>query len=247
MRADILCQYCSALVALSALALLVGCTGLSHPVCSNDFAPESSNQLFYSEFGPCSSASIEHRYQPNYAVKGALIGGAAGALTGVLSSVSPLPTATMGAIIGASYGAYLDRHTTLVDSLYHDQVQVMILGDHVLMVMPSATLFYPFTAMLLPNSCAILNKVARYINHYAKTLVTVSAYTGISTEYAKIDSKTLATQQAERIVRYFTAINMDARLLYAMGQGSRHLVDNQTALWSGDNFRIEITFKRLLT
>ncbi len=177
--------------------------------------------------------------------KGALLGGVAGVATGIAyTSVGWVPGGLAGAILGASYGAYIDAHTTLKDQLENRGVTVVTLGDQILVVLPSARVFYAMTPTIKPAAFSTLNLVGKYINQYTKMLVKVAAYTNCSSSRAY--DLALSQQQANSVVRYFTAIGLDARVLYAAGYGGTRLVNRNNNRWdANDNYRIEITLEKL--
>lgn len=187
----------------------------------------------------------ESYWNASQAQKGALLGASAGVAAGIAySSLGWVPGGLVGAVLGASYGAYIDAHTTLKDQLENRGVTVVTLGDQILVVIPSARVFYAMTPNIKPAAYSTLNLVGTYINQYTKMLVKVSAYTNCSAAHAYDVS--LSQQQANSVVRYFTAIGLDARVLYAAGFGGTHLVNRNDDRWdANDNYRIEITLEKL--
>jgi outer membrane protein OmpA-like peptidoglycan-associated protein len=189
---------------------------------------------------------IADAYQNSHqATKGALIGGATGAIAGAFTSgVGAIEGAAIGTVLGASYGAYIDSMTTLTDQLENRGVAIVALGDQVLIVMSSSRLFYPMTSTIKPQSYSTLQLVANYINSYTKMLVKVTGYTN-DTGSCSVD-QVLSQQQAEQVSKLLQASGVDARLLYAVGEGGTHLVQSQKLEWgSSDNYRIEITLEKL--
>lgn len=189
---------------------------------------------------------ISNSYQNmSQTTKGALLGGAAGAVTGtVSSSVGFLPGTAAGIILGASYGAYIDANSSLQDQLDNRGANIIVLGDQILIVIPSARLFNPMTSTINPSAYSTLKLVARYINQYTKMLVKISAYTNdLGSDCVNL---ALSEQQAENVARFLAASGIDARLLYAKGYGGTHLVESNAKIWDGsDNYRIEITLEKL--
>lgn len=177
--------------------------------------------------------------------KGAIIGGLAGAITGAFSSgIGVVPFTLSGAIFGASYGSYIDSTTDKRDRLENRGVSVVVLGDQILIVLRSARIFEPMTANIKIQAFTTLDLVTQYINRFTKILVKVAAYTNDNgTPEADL---ALSRQQAERIARYFIVSGIDARILYATGEGGCKLVDNISLDWdASDNYRIEITLEKL--
>jgi outer membrane protein OmpA-like peptidoglycan-associated protein len=178
--------------------------------------------------------------------KGAILGGTAGAVTGAMSSgVGAIAGTAVGAILGASYGGYIDSQTTLEDQLENRGATVVVLGDQILIVLPSSHLFQSMTGgRIKPSAYSTLDLVAHYINHQTKMLVKIAAYT--SDLGPKSIDLAISKQQADSVARYFVASGIDARLLYAEGYGGTHLVDKNSLSWTAsDNYRIEITLEKL--
>lgn len=178
------------------------------------------------------------------ATKGAMLGGAAGGITGALSSgIGFFPGAATGAILGASYGSYIATNETLEDRLQNRGANIVVLGDQILIVLPSSRIFDPWSPRIKPQAYSTLAMVTRYINGFTKMLVKVSVYTD-NTGSNTIDLS-LSQQQAENISRFLTVSGIDARVLYASGYGGTHLVSSHTGNWESDNYRIEITLEKL--
>lgn len=192
------------------------------------------------------NSNVTDSYQnASQTAKGALIGGAVGAGTGALATpIGVIPGVVTGAILGASYGRYIDTGTNTGDRLENRGVNVIVLGDQILIVIPSARIFEPMTPTIKPQAYSTLTMVARYINKYTKMLVKVSGYTTISGS-PTIDL-TLSRQQAEAVAKFLAAAGINARLLYAEGYGGSNLVMPAGIDWEeSDNYRIEITLEKL--
>lgn len=178
--------------------------------------------------------------------KGVLIGGAAGAITGALytGSVGIIPGVAIGSIFGASYGSYIDSKTNVKDQLENRGATIVILGDQILIVLPSARIFNLLTPKIKPEAYSTLQLVANFINCYTKMLVKINAYTN-RTGSDSIDLA-LSQQQAESVSKFLQVVGMDARLIYAQGCGGTHLVENNDLGWDeSQNYRIEITLEKL--
>jgi outer membrane protein OmpA-like peptidoglycan-associated protein len=121
---------------------------------------------------------------------------------------------------------------------------VIVLGDQILIAIPSDRLFQPATSTIKPQAYSTLNMVAKYINSFTKMLVKISAYTDASGSQ-RVD-QVLSQQQAQNVAKYLSADGVDARLLYAIGNGGTKLVQKNSQDWYGnDNYRIEITMEKL--
>lgn len=192
------------------------------------------------------SVSLADTYQnTNQATKGAIIGGVTGTMAGALSSsIGIVPGAIGGALIGAVYGSYIDANTTLQDRLINRGVTVVIIGDQVLIMLPSYRLFYPWSAQLKPQAYSTLQLVSLFIQSMTNMSVMVQAYMG---ESSLCRSNLIVTKkQADNVARFLWKSGINTRLLYAEGRGSTHLVEEDTGGWDGtDNNRIEITLEKL--
>lgn len=225
--------------------ILSGCasSNVSRSVTSNiDRGVDNAENLVDS----AENSSIADTFQNSSQVaKGALIGGAAGAITGALTSgVGVLAGTATGAILGASYGAYIDSNTNIRDQLINRGANIIILGDQVMIVIPSARIFNDMTPKIKPSAYSTLNLLTKYINGFTKMLIKISAYSN-STGSPSLDMS-LSQQQANAIERYFVAACIDARLLYATGCGASHLVErNSQVSDDNDNYRIEIILEKL--
>ncbi len=193
-----------------------------------------------------SDGSIADSYQnASQRSKGLLLGGAAGAGVGALSSgIGILPGAAVGALFGGSYGSYIDSYTSYSDQLENRGATIVILGDQILIALPSVRIFHAMTANIKPDAYSTLKLVAKYINGYTKMLVKIAAYTN-AVGPKEVD-QALSQQQAESVAKFLWACGLDARLTYAVGYGGTHLVQKNSYSWDGsDNYRIEITLEKL--
>ncbi len=178
-------------------------------------------------------------------VKGGLIGGAAGALVGTASSaVGVVPGAIGGAVFGAAMGAYIDKHTNWHDRLDNAGGQVLVLGDQIKIILPSASLFNSMTGTLNASAYPTLDRVADYLRSLDKVSVKVAAYTN-ATGPERVNQE-LSQEQANSVSRYLWSRGVNARLMTAVGYGGSHLVSQNSYDWNGnENYRIEITVEKL--
>lgn len=224
--------------------MLAGCASseVSRETAANiDMGVQNAKNLVNSD------GDVADSYQNTSQVtKGAVIGGAAGAVTGGMatSGLGVWQGALIGTVLGASYGSYIDTNMSLQDRLENRGVTTVELGDQVLIVLRSARVFYPLTSTVKPQAYSTLKMVSQYINQYTKMLVRVSAYTTDSG--AQTADLALSQQQAESVAKLLVVSGVDARLLYAVGCGSSRLVEKSTMVWDGnDNYRVEITLEKL--
>lgn len=192
------------------------------------------------------NTDVVESYQiASQAKKGAILGGAAGAIAGgAAAGVGAIPGGAVGAVLGASYGMYVDTMTGTSDQLTNRGANIVVLGDQILIMIPSARLFQSMTSILKTEAYSTLGLVARYINRYTKTMVRIAAYTNPSS--SSVVDLQLSKQQAEAVARFLTMIGVNARLLYAVGCGGSHPIANTANGWNeSDNYRIEVTFEKL--
>lgn len=192
-------------------------------------------------------SDISDAYQnSSQTTKGVLIGGAAGAVTGAVysSSVGIVPGLAIGAILGGSYGAYIDANTTLRDKLENRGANVIVLGDQIMVVIPSARIFDAYSSTIKPRAYSTLDLLAKYVNSFTKMLVKVAVYTD-DTGSNRVDLA-LSNQQAQQIEKYLVTTGIDARVLYAAGYGGTRLVTTNCQAWDNDNYRIEVTLEKLI-
>lgn len=229
---------------ISLSMLMVGCasSAVQRGAASNvDLGVRNAKNLVNGD------ANIADAYQnANQTTKGAIIGGTAGAVTGAIysSSVGILPGLAVGAILGGSYGAYIDANTSLQDKLENRGANIVVLADQVMIVIPSARIFNPYTSTIKPQAYSTLNLLTQYLNSFTKMLVKVSVYTD-DTGSNSVD-RALSSQQAHQVEKYLVAAGADARVLYATGYGGTRLVTTNCGEWDNDNYRIEITLEKLI-
>ncbi len=184
------------------------------------------------------------------ASKGLLVGGASGAVVGAIAGgvggggivPSALVGAATGAVIGGIAGAAIDAHANMRDQLANRGVTIVVLGDQILIAIPSARIFDAYSSTINPSAYSTLDLVARYINRYVKMLVKITVYT--ADQGTDSISTALSQDEADTLVKFFSRNGLDARVLYGVGAGDSHLVVHSMN-WDSDNYRIEITLQKL--
>lgn len=229
------------------ILIIVLCFGLISCASSNvsrDVAAQVDKTFYNSGLGDDPNV-VDSFYNSSQATKGTIIGGTAGAVTGMMSSgLALVPATATGMILGASYGRYLDANMSLEDELANRGVMVIVLGDQVLIVIPSELLFYNYSTKIKGSAYSTLYLVGQFINRFYKISLKIAAYTSrTGSTYA---DQTLSQRQAEKIGKFFTASGVNARIIYAEGYGGTHLVDKNLMRWNvNDNYRVEISFEKL--
>jgi len=224
--------------------LITGCASsdVSRNAAANvDQGIQNASNLVNGTAGSDIATSYQNTSQ---GLKGGLMGGAVGAIFGYAypTTIGLLPGIAIGAIFGAAYGKYIDSYATPQDQLINRGVNVIQLGDQINMVVPSWRIFDAYTSSITPDSYSTLQMIANYINTYTKTLVRIAVYTADSGS-PEADCA-FSQQEADRVERFLIAAGVNARVLYAQGGGSTHLVSKDPE-WGGPNYRIEISFEKL--
>lgn len=194
-------------------------------------------------FGDAGDVSTAYQNSSQTA-KGIVIGGVVGAAAGSATSpVGGMAGFGIGAIFGGALGKYIDSHTTPADKLENRHVRVIEIGDQIMLVINSTTLFYTNTSNIRLDAYDTLDLVSEYISHYPNISVKIVAYTSAA-EPERV-SRPLSQQQADNVMKYLWNRHINTRMLYAEGGGSSKLVTANTADWNSDNYRVEITLEKL--
>lgn len=194
-------------------------------------------------FGDAGDVSTAYQNSSQTA-KGMVIGGVVGAAAGSATSpVGGMAGFGLGAIFGGALGKYIDSHTTLADKLENRHVRVIEIGDQIMIVINSTTLFYSNTSNIRLDAYDTLDLVSEYISRYPNISVKIVAYTSAA-EPERV-SRPLSQQQADNVLKYLWNRHINTRVLYAEGAGSSKLVTANTADWNSDNYRVEITLEKL--
>ncbi len=234
------------LLAIAVLAILaLTFTGCASSDVSRNSAKEVDNVYNSAKNMGNGADPIGSYRNASQEVKGALIGGAAGAIVGTASSaIGTVPGTIGGAVFGAAMGAYIDRHTTWRDKLENAGGQIIVLGDQVKIIIPSKTLFHSMTGNLNPSAYPTLDMVADFLRSLDKISVKVAAYTN-ATGPASVN-QALSQQQADSVARYLWERGVNARLMTAAGYDGSHLVAQNSYEWNeNDNYRVEVTVEKL--
>lgn len=224
---------------------LMGCasSSLSHSAADNiDSAYQSSNSLVTNAGGVSPEDAMQNSSE---ITRGAVVGGAAGAVAVGLTSgpVGILPGAAGGAVFGGIIGAYIERNSSLIDQLENHGVKVLIFGDEILLVLPSAWTFQGMTPTIRPQAYPTLELIAKFLRGLTTMSIRVSAYTNDVGD-PQINCA-ITQQQANSMVRYLWP-RISTRVLTGMGYGGTHLIERNNMTWDrGANYRIEIRLEKL--
>lgn len=192
------------------------------------------------------SVNIAEAYQgSSQTTKGVMIGGTAGAIVGGIASgwSGVIPGMAGGAIAGGALGAYIDSRASIADQIINRGNKVIVLGDQILIVLPSERIFVTGTSTLQPYSYKTLELVSELISGYPNISVKVAAYTG-SNGPERIN-RSLTQEQANAVTKYLWRTKINTRLLYAEGDDGSKPVTASDSDWAGANYRVEITLEKL--
>lgn len=182
---------------------------------------------------------------------GALIGTASGAALGAIINhknrgKGALIGAVGGGLAGAGVGYYMDKQAKDLQLQLQAEIQrgeISIekrASDNALLVsMTASTGFDTDSAVLKPGYTPTLNKIARVLNQYGKTTVTVIGHTDSvgSHEY----NQALSEKRAQSVLDYFAGQNVNPLRLEAYGKGETEpRADNSTEAGRQLNRRVEL-------
>lgn len=225
-----------------AIILLTSCTTSQ---VTRDAASEIDQGYYRTQHMGGSVDIVDNYKRSSSQMQGAFLGGAAGAVTGLIYPTVGIFTGTVGGvIIGASYGKYLDAHTTLLDRLEAQGVKVIIIGDQVLLLIPTYRLFFEESYQLKNNAQYILPLLATYVSQMRNMSIKIAAYTNLGG--GEQNNLSLSRQQARQVANYLWQTGINTRLLFAEGYGSICPIDSVDKEWAAnENNRIEISFEKL--
>ncbi|MGK2953180.1 MAG: OmpA family protein [Thiobacillus sp.] len=182
---------------------------------------------------------------------GAIIGTASGAVLGALinrkdRSKGALIGAVGGGLAGTGVGYYMDKQAKDLEVQLQPEIQrgeISIekrASDNALLVsMTSTTGFDNLSTVLKPGYTTTLNKIARVLNQYGKTAVTVIGHTDSIGTHA--DNQVLSERRAQSVLDYFASQNVNPLRLEAYGRGeTQPRADNNTESGRALNRRVEL-------
>ena len=217
---------------------------------SSDWQRESANQFENAKNNAAAAFGGAGGMRPDYAfanssqtTKGMLIGGTTGAVAGSMTSVGFLPGLAGGAIFGGAIGAYIDAHTTVIDQIENRGGKVVVLGDQVLIVLPSSRVFNGMSATINPYAYSTLDLVAKLVGNYVNMSVKIASYVDVTGSTRA--NLSLSQEQANSVQKYLWRRGINTRMLYAVGYGDAVPVEQYTDMGCGWNYRIEITLESL--
>ena len=182
------------------------------------------------------------------AIKGALIGAAAGVVVGLISGDDAverrqhaLILAGIGALAGGSIGYYMDKQEAeLRAELEGTGVSVTRRGDNITLNMPGNVTFATSSSDLSPAFYHVLNSVSKVLAEYEQTIVEVAGHTD-STGSESYNQR-LSERRAGSVAAYLGAQGVISQRLITVGMGEhRPMSDNGSPAGRQANRRVEIT------
>lgn len=178
------------------------------------------------------------------------VGAAGGAIVGALVSGDPGLGAAVGAgvggLTGAAVGNYMDKQESeLRRELQSTGVQVSRHGHQINLIMPGNITFNSSSSDINAAFYPTLNSVAKVINKYNDTSVTLSGHTD-STGSAQLNAS-LSQQRANSVAQYLMAQGVNPHRVVAIGYGPEHpIATNSTPEGRTMNRRVEITLQPIV-
>lgn len=183
--------------------------------------------------------------------KGAIIGSVSGAALGAIVNhknrgKGALIGAVGGGLAGTGVGYYMDTQAKDLQKQLQAEIQRGEISvekrasDNALLVsMTSTTGFDTNSSVLKPGYTPTLNKIARVLNQYGKTTVTVIGHTDSVGSNAA--NQTLSENRAQSVLDYFAGQNVNPLRLQAYGKGEAEpRADNGTEAGRQLNRRVEL-------
>ncbi|MGL5292059.1 MAG: OmpA family protein [Vibrionaceae bacterium] len=174
------------------------------------------------------------------AVIGAAAGAVAGKSTGNHKGKRAFIGAAIGALAGAAVGQYMDQQEAQFrQELEGSGIDVIREGDNIRLIMPSNITFSSNQSSISPSLHTTLGAIARVMNKYEKTFLSIEGHTDSSGDDAY--NMTLSEKRAESVKSYLQRQGVNAQRLYVAGYGeTQPKADNNTSEGRAQNRRVEI-------
>jgi outer membrane protein OmpA-like peptidoglycan-associated protein len=168
------------------------------------------------------------------ALAGSLIGGKGHRLGGALIG------GAAGALAGGLIGQYLDKQAQELDAIPGAQVQRR--DDSLLVNFESQLLFDTGSSQLQPGAYDRLRSLARTLNNYPQSQVTVKGHTD-STGGERFNQK-LSEERADRVRQFLVSEGVASSRVQSIGYGqSMPVASNATEAGRAQNRRVEVEIR----
>jgi len=176
--------------------------------------------------------------------KGALIGGASGAILGGLlgkkagnTAVGAIAGAAVGGAAGAIIGDYMDKQAEEMEEI--DDLTVERVGEGIALTMGSGILFDVNKSELRPEVQDNLVKLCDILNEYPDTDLIIEGHT--DSDGTEAYNQTLSERRANSVKVFLVKNNVTGARLTTVGYGEMQpIADNATAEGKQMNRRVHI-------
>ncbi|MCC1491299.1 OmpA family protein [Cognatishimia sp. F0-27] len=196
----------------------------------------------------CAEGGMFNENDPNRQAKqGALIGAAAGALTGRLAggddvgerNRATIAGALVGAAAGAAIGNQLDKQEAELRQQLGSDTSIRNTGDRLIVTMPQDILFATDSATLRPDLQSDIRTVAQSLLAYPNTTVQVVGHTDNTGDAAY--NLGLSERRAQSVAAILTGQGVPASRVSTFGRGeAQPIASNLTPEGRLQNRRVEI-------
>ncbi|MFT4783454.1 MAG: outer membrane protein OmpA-like peptidoglycan-associated protein [Paracoccaceae bacterium] len=181
---------------------------------------------------------------------GAALGGAIGAVTGLIVGDSPeerrrgvVIGAILGAGVGAAIGNSLDKQAAALEqSIANDRIGIVNTGSALIVTMPQDLLFATDSAILGVALQSDLRVLARSLNEYPGTTVDIIGHTDNIGE--AVYNQGLSSRRALAVAAILSDSGVSAQRMRAYGRGEdAPVASNLSADGRAQNRRVEIIIR----
>jgi outer membrane protein OmpA-like peptidoglycan-associated protein len=201
----------------------------------------------------CATDEYGNKREMTDAEKGAMIGAGIGVLAGLgaKNKQRAVIYGIVGGLSGAAVGNYMDSQKKDFELQLKDEIQsgaiiLEKLPQHALKVtMTAQTSFDVNSTQIKPGFHSTLNKIAKIVNKYGKTSLTLVGYTDSTGSVAY--NKQLSEQRAASVQAYLQSQGVIPQRLSTMGMGVENpRASNATPEGRAQNRRVEIIIEPIV-
>lgn len=199
----------------------------------------------------CSTNDLGDAREMTHTQKGAIIGTVSGAALGAVINhknrgKGALIGAVGGGVAGTGVGYYMDQQAQDLEKQLQAEIQRGEItiekrpsDDALLVSMTPSTGFDNLSSVIKPGYLATLNKIARVLNQYGKTMITVIGHT--DSVGSDVNNQRLSERRAQSVIDYFINQKVNPLRLQSYGKGeSEPRADNRTEAGRQLNRRVEL-------
>jgi outer membrane protein OmpA-like peptidoglycan-associated protein len=171
---------------------------------------------------------------------GAVVGAIAGKGTGDHDKKRYVWGAALGALTGTAIGAYMDKQEQeFRDELAESGVEVYREGDSIRLSIPGNITFATDSSSIVSNFYPVLDDVAKVLNRYEKTKLSIEGHTDSQGDEAY--NQSLSMRRANSVANYLVSTGVVANRLQTLGYGeTQPVASNASAAQRQKNRRVEL-------